>query len=198
MTIDHQKEVSKEVLKSLTLFIDSSAIIAGGAPRNWDHNLLARDVDIYLRTNVNDFRKVLTMLFNDGVDNLEFINLGEETSDAYMEALDFTIKQVISARYKGVTLQFIIINIKTGIERFSSRLIIDSFLVNISKIYTIYNMVTDSLEIRYSSGYMIDKGSNTLTILTYNLNGKQLYTGIQRYLPKIESYFPNSTVIFKD
>jgi len=106
MTVDEQKEIAKEILKKLTINVDSSAIIAGGAPRNWEQNTLARDVDIYFRTHVSNINRLLDLLFNDDTGDFQFINT-PDSIDIYMETLTFDIKKVITGRYKGIDFQFI-------------------------------------------------------------------------------------------
>ena len=197
MTVDEQKEIAKEVLKRLTINVDSSAVIAGGAPRNWEQNILARDVDIYFRTHVSNINRLLDLLFNDDTGDFQFINTPDST-DIYMETLTFDIKRVITGRYKGVDFQFIIVDEKDPHIGQFSRKIIESFLVNISKIYMMYLEGADTLFKINDRGYLADVQNSTLTIETRKLSGVQLYKGVQRYLPKIQSYYPNHTVIFKE
>ena len=197
MTVDEQKEIAKEILKKLTINVDSSAIIAGGAPRNWEQNTLARDVDIYFRTHVSNINRLLDLLFNDGTGGFQFIDTPDST-DVYMETLTFDIKRVITGRYKGVNFQFIIVEEKEPYIGNFSRKIIDSFLVNISKLYVVYGEGIDVLLKIPNREQFMDVQNSTLTIETRKLSGVQLYKGVQHYLPKIQSYYPNHTVIFKE
>lgn len=197
MTVDEQKEIAKEILKKLTINVDSSAIIAGGAPRNWEQNTLARDVDIYFRTHVSNINRLLDLLFNDGTGGFQFIDTPDST-DVYMETLTFDIKRVITGRYKGVNFQFIIVEEKEPYIGNFSRKIIDSFLVNISKLYVVYGEGIDVLLKIPNREQFMDVQNSTLTIEVRKLSGTQLYKGVQRYLPKIQSYYPNHTVIFKE
>lgn len=197
MTVDEQKEIAKEVLKKLTINVDSSAIIAGGAPRNWEQNTLARDVDIYFRTHVSNINRLLDLLFNDGTGGFQFIDTPDST-DVYMETLTFDIKRVITGRYKGVNFQFIIVEEKEPYIGNFSRKIIDSFLVNISKLYVVYGEGIDVLLKIPNREQFMNVQNSTLTIEVRKLSGTKLYKGVQRYLPKIQSYYPNHTVIFKE
>lgn len=197
MTVTEQKDISKEILKKLTINVDSSAIIAGGAPRNWEQNILARDVDIYFRTHVSNINRLLDLLFNDGTGDFQLINT-PDSEDIYMGTLTFDIKRVLTARYKGVDFQFIIVEEKEPYIGTFSRKIVESFLVNISKIYMMYLEGSDTLFYITTLEYRQDIRDNLLTIEVRKLSGTQLYKGVQRYLPKIQSYYPNNTVIFKE
>lgn len=202
MTIDTQKSVSKDVLKILKTFVDDAVFIAGGAPRNWDQNLLARDIDIYLRTNVNDTEKMLEGLFNDGVDNLDFINV-PDSNDIYTESMDYSVEKVVTAIYKGITFQFIFVKMRTdGLNRFRfSYTIISSFSINICKIYAHLGLNIsgpDNLVFVRSPEYFQDIRDRTLTVEAGRTSGKQLLRTMKRYLPKIESYYPEYTVIIKE
>lgn len=199
MTITEQQEIAKEVLKRLSINVDSSAVIAGGAPRNWDQNTLARDVDIYFRSYVSDIKRMLDWMFNDGSGDFQFIDAPDTNiSDVYVESMVFNIRRVISVTYKGVLFQFICVDEKEHDHGCFGRKIINSFLVNISKIYMIYLESPDRLFKITCPAYQRDVQNNTLTVEISGLSGIQFYRGIQNYLPKIQSYYPNHTVIFKE
>jgi len=43
-----QQKLAHNLLMDMKNNFDPSAVIAGGAPRNWDHNILANDIDIFM------------------------------------------------------------------------------------------------------------------------------------------------------
>lgn len=201
MTVDLQKEISKEVISILQKYVDKSVIIAGGAPRNWDEDILARDVDIYFRTHVNDIRDLLKTLLEDreGSNNLVFEDVGN-LLDEYGESLDLSIREIKTARYKGVSFQFIVVELKDPIKqsyRFAQT-VLDSFSINLSKIYSYCFPITNVLVSVKTTEYLQDRGRNTITVEAGRTSGKQLMKTIKRYLPKIESYYPTYTVNFKE
>ena len=140
---------------------------------------------------------MLDLLFNDNTGDFQFINT-PDSEDVYMETLTFDIKKVLTGRYKGVDFQFIIVEEKEPHIRTFSRKIVESFLVNISKIYMMYIEGSDTLFYITTPEYRQDIRDNLLTIEVRKLSGTQLYKGVQHYLPKIQSYYPNHTVIFKE
>lgn len=121
MNIEQQKQTAKKVLSKIKA-LDSRAIIAGGAARDWYFNNLANDIDIfyfheegkYCLDNIRRETAILKSLL--GVSNIDVVgfNSGKKReSDQYPED-DFNnylknpdIVNVFECVIEGVKFQFI-------------------------------------------------------------------------------------------
>lgn len=130
--IQWQQSVAAKVIKPLHCMIDHTAILAGGAPRDWYHGRPARDLDFYISKDA--FRlgyknegdniqrllckvyntKKITKLFNfggyapEGVDELDKVN---------------GVLAIYESVYQGLIVQFIVCeNTFTQLDRFSMSL----------------------------------------------------------------------------
>lgn len=88
--------------------IDPFAIIAGGAPRDWEHGMMARDVDIFLNVPNSWTISVMTRQLNNVCDIRPSAFKGEERMQWYEKNPD--IRAVFDWQHLGVDFQFIIVN----------------------------------------------------------------------------------------
>lgn len=87
--------------------IDPFAIIAGGAPRDWEHGTVARDVDIFLNVPNSWTIGVIARQFNKVCDIRPSAFKGEERMQWYEKNPD--IRAVFDWNYLGVDFQFVIV-----------------------------------------------------------------------------------------
>ena len=87
--------------------IDPFAIIAGGAPRDWEHGIVARDVDIFLNVPNSWTIGVIARQFNKVCDIRPSAFKGEERMQWYEKNPD--IRAVFDWNHFGVDFQFIIV-----------------------------------------------------------------------------------------
>ena len=118
MNIEQQKQTAKKVLSKINA-LDSRAIIAGGAARDWYFNNLANDIDIfyfheegkYCLDNIRRETTILKSLL--GVRNIDVVgfNSGKDASEPqddfnnYLKNPD--IVNVFECIIEGVKFQFI-------------------------------------------------------------------------------------------
>jgi hypothetical protein len=88
--------------------IDPFAIIAGGAPRDWEHGMMARDVDIFLNVPNSWTISVIARQLNNVCDIRPSAFKGEERMQWYEKNPD--IRAVFDWQHLGVDFQFIIVN----------------------------------------------------------------------------------------
>lgn len=88
--------------------IDPFAIIAGGAPRDWEHGIVARDVDIFLNVPNSWTIDVMARQSNNVCDIRPSAFKGEERMQWYEKNPD--IRAVFDWHHLGVDFQFIIVN----------------------------------------------------------------------------------------
>lgn len=87
--------------------IDPFAIIAGGAPRDWEHGIVARDVDIFLNVPNSWTINVMTRQLNNVCGIRPSAFKGEERMQWYEKNPD--IRAVFDWNYLGVDFQFVIV-----------------------------------------------------------------------------------------
>jgi hypothetical protein len=88
--------------------IDPFAIITGGAPRDWEHGMMARDVDIFLNVPNSWTIGVIARQLNNVCGIRPSAFKGEERMQWYEKNPD--IRAVFDWRHFGVDFQFIIVN----------------------------------------------------------------------------------------
>lgn len=87
--------------------IDPFAIIAGGAPRDWEHGIVARDVDIFLNVPDSWTINVIARQLNNTCCIRPSAFKGEERMQWYEKNPD--IRAVFDWNHFGVDFQFIIV-----------------------------------------------------------------------------------------
>lgn len=121
--IKKQKAIGAELLKKLRV-ISCSAILAGGAPRNWYYNRPANDLDFFVEApkatgviQLMESLKVLgvTDMFNMATHKAPGVqkeNQGAPTDHTYDERMS-DIHAVIEGQYEGQTVQVIFTKVPT-------------------------------------------------------------------------------------
>lgn len=137
--VQEQMGIAAEVL-AMVRTIDSTAMIAGGAPRDWYLDKLATDIDIfYYKSGVvdhcvdlRDQLNLLTNIFPDvtmkvlGI-NSDFSNLAQVTAHSNY-TLNPNIRHVFEFMYRGQVIQLI--------AKTSSHLPVESFAYNICQAWS--------------------------------------------------------------
>lgn len=134
-SIKKQQKVASMALDIISV-LDDNAIVAGGAPRNWDHNMVANDIDLYLYAGegrqAGQIHKHLKRLFGTvtpiGLTAMEFDDVtAKEHETCPYDCMD--IKWVFECKFMGETLQLIFMKQPT----FNS--VVDKFDCSICKIW---------------------------------------------------------------
>lgn len=189
MDINTQKEVSFEVLKTLKM-IDDSALVAGGAPRNWEEGKLAKDIDLYLRWNVEGQGRMVQYLHELISPD---IKMESNVDCTYHFGSDqFCMGKLLSFRYKGVLFQLIIIKEIEVLPDFR-KAILDHMDVGINRISwePFYKSEVLGGGFKYTEEYREDFDNKTLTLYSGCMNPEQLAHCLTKHLPKMQSYYPD-------
>lgn len=176
---ENQQYLSSTILKIIRENIDSEAIVAGGAPRNWDHERSANDIDLYFRCNLNTqyaTKNLLLKLFeNTGLD-VEV----KAHKNLSRYALSINIKHIIDLEINGVLFQFIVLADVTG--NFMQK-VVKAFDIGICRIaYTGSNTYR-------SPEYNKDVTNSTITLYTKYLTDAQLRHSINNHVGKLLDYY---------
>ena len=198
-TIGYQKEVANKVLRVLHQYFDRSAILAGGAPRNWDHDLPANDLDIYLRHSLgSNFLRVFETLWNTCYNDIETDVTGttldfskpRKHSEEEYKGANIDIVRIDNLNIGGITVQFMCVNEKPVC--YFEELITNSFDVGICKIS--YNEYRGILK---DSAYISDVVNKTITVFTKGLSDYQLKHCLTKHVPKMQDYYPDHRLTFE-
>ncbi len=104
MDVADQKREATELLSKLRL-VDPFAMIAGGAPRDWYFNSLAKDLDVYMRLpNHNTIGLVSSLAAMVGIKCLFPINKVKESTYAELPNL----KWVFEGEYNGIKVNLMV------------------------------------------------------------------------------------------
>lgn len=104
MTVENQKQVASELLSKLKM-VDPFAMIAGGAPRDWYFNTVAKDLDVYLRLPNHNTIGLLTSLA-EMVGIKDFYPIDKIKESTYAELPN--LKWVFEGRYNGVQVNLMV------------------------------------------------------------------------------------------
>ena len=186
--IEHQKNVAREVLVKVKNLIDSGAIIAGGAPRNWVMGKEANDIDLYLRSYCNTSYRVKRQLEKAlGVESLEYTQ--DYNSGSYAGIGGIEIVKLISFNYRGVLFQMIYCNPAKSYRDFGSE-VVNHMDVGLSRISCDWYSNHDT-NIDKTSEFLKDLESKTLTLYSDCMTASQLEHCLKNHLPKMVRYFPD-------
>ena len=170
MDIEQQKEIAYEILQRLSV-VCKEVCIAGGAPRNWYLDRLARDIDFYLTPK--------SKLDNDSLHAL-LVSVGLYGSNAIREdAYDGkgNITAALEAFVDGMTVQFIALDI--GMDSY-----IQTFPVSISKLY-LSLLSSGQINNIYTPEFLESVKTKTITAREPKTNSEL------EYINKIYNYFPD-------
>ncbi len=172
MTVADQEAYALKLLDTISI-IDPDAIVAGGAPRDWHYNRLAKDLDIFIVGKQFECRTSI-------VERLQKLGFQVEdvtaTSTNYLED-NRGISGVFNLKNTVVPAQIIYCSR-------DPRLMIYDFMVSISKIY----MNTDG-QIYTKEEFRVGDKFNCIFV-----DGK----ADMKYVDKIVAKYPRMKVVFQE
>lgn len=170
MTIEKQKKVADNVLDKLKHF-DPTAIVAGGAPRDWYFGKEASDIDVFFYVRGD----LPTSWISDILEEMGFVthrvNTGEGLPDIYKK--NPHLRAVFDCTVDGVDVQLLLMHKPTFVS------VIPEFPLNICGAWYKYG------EIRTTKGF--DRAVKHKAIVKVNT----LYANEDAYIQKIKSKFPD-------
>ncbi len=182
MNIETQMKVADEVLSKLKFSVDKQAIIAGGAPRNWEYDLLANDIDVYLRSEAGGIKHMLAELLGGDV---------EEDHDAprhYHDMGVIGVHRIINVTIKECKFQFIVVSINEQSYRDDLHgAVIESFDTGVNRIVRQYGITIKSTD------FAKDFNNDLITLHTRSQTDSQIAHAVKHHLPKMFRYFPEHT-----
>lgn len=186
MNIQEQKDISLEVLKVLREFIDNSAVIAGGAPRNWDHDMEANDIDIYLRCRaplgILELLSILLEEVPEKGDKVDVFGYGVNPMHKIDNILNFT--------YKDLKFQIIV-------SEKNPMLVCGTFSFGLCNITAIPNLRGDGLIDNPGADYLRDKRAKVLRLRANHIDKIGL-EHFDAYVDKIVEQFPEYVYVARD
>lgn len=194
MDVQEQKYIAAEVLVKIKKYIDSEAIIAGGAPRNWEYGMLANDVDLYLRSNcINTSSRFMTQLKHclgiDEIKTYQIVDVGD-----YTFGLNLKIVKLVGVVYKGVNVQFIVMDPNGSYTNYKKQ-IVDHMDIGLNRIYCDWYRMQDVYLVNKTKEYSKDFENNTLTLYTDCMTPSQLKHCMEYHLPKMQKYYPDYKLV---
>lgn len=197
MDIKTQKIVSNEVLTALRM-IDSDAIIAGGAPRNWKEDKLANDIDCYLRwkhprTIAQMGTAIEKLLGNEITISRVIIATG------YSWGGDtFSITKLFDFDYKGVRFQLIIVQENTT-RKFSESILshmdMGLNMIGWNGLTPHPFLLVDNFIL--TNSHNEDYVNKTLTLFPEIMSEAQLKHCMSYHLPEMIKYYPEYKLVLK-
>jgi len=194
--IEEQKRIATEILKTLHWEGHTDAIIAGGAPRNWQFGIEARDLDVYFTKTISNSR--IDYLFKDkiDIDTGACIQLGKP---GYLDEPYYggnnTIKKVKETCIEGMKVQFITSNPSRVFENIQpsnykdinfAYVLFKTFDIGICKI----GFRKEGNYI-FSSDFNVDKENKKLTIKINELKLINDLKNLPKRIEKLKKYFPD-------
>jgi hypothetical protein len=189
MNVYEQQEVVAEVLTKIKALIDSEAIVAGGAPRNWKQGELANDIDLYLRSNCintsNRFQYQIKQCL--GIDKLETYQ--DVDVSQYTFGINLKIVKLLGVKYKGVDFQFIVMDPNVNYDNFKMQ-IVNHMDIGLNRCWCDWYCKQDLGDIRTTKEFEKDFANKELTLYTYCMTASQLEHCMKVHLPKMQKYYP--------
>lgn len=211
-----QQNLALTILKLVQGNVDSEALIAGGAPRNWVYQKQAKDLDLYFRTHMRPsaVRSLLTRLLKDNfkeVSKVKTKNLEQYNFGSYLDIIN-----LYNFKVDGVDVQFIRVqenrtkpslldkidyqgtskNQRTILYSFQEEVLlnIDVGLCRIGLTETDHDL--DKLRLMsFGNMFQKDYEENLLTLYMRGISNTQLRRSLAVHVPKLQSYYPNRTFI---
>jgi len=176
--IENQKKVAVDILYMLAKNNHPEAVVAGGAPRNWEFGKPANDIDIYL------CRPLLETELSNliGVDSYK--TLGKKYDGYGLKE----ISRVLETSFGGTKVQFISIDRKYKNSKNFAHHVFRTFDFGICKIGWTPEGFIKSKEFEY------DKENKTLTINMSNILEFSDPMSLPKRVKKMKKYFPNFSV----
>lgn len=182
----HQKKVAIKIIKDLKQKWPH-VLLAGGAPRDWQHNKTAKDLDFFiLQTSfkdfyVNDLEEIL----------LQKISTSRINNNPY-ENLNGMIKAVYNAEIYDIKCQFIIISCKEKVSspRQFVDLLTNSFDIGLCMIFFDENYV-------YKTKYFLhDYKNKELSIYIKNFQNFTQFLHHIKHMNRISHKYPEYSLKF--
>ncbi|MFZ2992600.1 MAG: hypothetical protein WA061_02685 [Microgenomates group bacterium] len=174
MNIEKQKLVADSVLKKIET-VDPTAIIAGGAPRDWHFGNLASDIDVFFCFNREDLQPYyITDLLENGLGfkNVGRIQVDHFTDENGRDKKNENVLHVYNYLEKDVKIQFIVTKNPTwGL--------LETFPLNISRAWYKRGQIELTRE------FMWTEKHNAIVKMS------DLYMNGDKYVEKIRNKFPN-------
>jgi len=166
--IEQQKKVADKVLDKLR-FTDPTAIVAGGAPRDWCMNKPAKDIDVFMYTPSHwghtGTKELLSELFGVEVKSMERSDHTENYSQNPL------IERVFDSMIDGEQVQFVCLNK-------SSFGVVDTFGFNVCKAWYKNNQLFTTKD--------FDHGVENQVLIETG----ELYLNSRLYRERIQNKFP--------
>jgi hypothetical protein len=189
MIVQEQQEVVAEVLTKIKAFIDSEAIVAGGAPRNWKQGKLANDIDLYLRSNcINTFSRLRYQIKHClGIEKLETYQ--DVDVSQYTFGINLKIVKLLGVKYKGVDFQFIVMDPNVNYDNFKMQ-IVKHMDIGLNRCWCDWYCTQDLGDIKTTKEFEKDFDNKELTLYTSCMTTSQLEHCMKVHLPKMQKYYP--------
>lgn len=191
-TVEGQQLFCKDLLGEVHSFIDEDALVAGGAPRNWEEGKLANDFDLYLRSFASA-SNVLAKVFGERL-------LQQKTLPTSQYENELGITAIITATLDKYPkpIQFIFVKPDQESPRGFSDAVLEHMDIGLNQI-GFYGHQDLSSEPIYTEteAYRNDRKEKTLTIYRSNQSASQLRHTLKEHLPKMVGYYPSYEVILK-
>jgi len=195
--IKHQVEVTGRLLNGLRKEFGTGVCALGGAPRNWEKGLSARDVDIFLpyRGDQNEedpyyskrLDSVLTKIFGEGVSNI-YTHIDSQ----YAAIFETDLVVVYQFTADGQEFQVILIQ-EPDDTNFITHLY-NNTDIGLNEIIWRGLIHLGKPSFECSPNHLQDKKNKTLTIKNIQLNQQKITQLIFNHLPKMQSYYPDFEV----
>lgn len=192
-SIKKQKALAEELL-AFSIIMDPQAFIAGGAPRNWELNMEANDIDIFLRSpnNANESHLIhvleafgITEVFNKTTHSSRGVRRTSNCNE-HKHQQDQKIYVVLEGNYQGQVVQFIFLRPETVMGLQYTR---DHFDTSINMVVMNLNLQG---ELRTYSNVPYKNSMKSGVIFVYE-NGSAY--GNPDHLERIHSYFPEAPLV---
>lgn len=166
MDITSQKAVAKSFLEILGS-VDKTVTLSGGAPRNWERNLPANDLDFYVSVSPEEVASVL----GEGFKNFITI-IGLEFNEIY--DLNPFLKSVLTnENYNGCKIQIMFV------QNISPENVTKNFPVSCSQIW-----YDKDFNLHKTKLYEVTEEDKVVVQVGH------LYAARGKYIEKIRSYYP--------
>lgn len=180
-TIIEQQSHAQKVLTNFRAHIKTQVFVCGGAPRNWDNDKLANDIDVYFYVRGNNLGARSRIAAALGLDVDDLVQLGSDKPYYGQEG----IRYVFQVELAGLTYQFIVTD--KPIEDYVDTHVLRNFNCDFCKIA--WNPLTDTYV--KTSEYKTDKEFKRLTYRMYDLDPHNAKLSWQRHVPKMVKQFPD-------
>lgn len=196
-SIRTQQLHAQKVLRPLKKCIDGPVYICGGAPRNWDHDKMANDIDVYFYlsgSKASFMKKQIASYLQ--IPESSLIKLGANCDDAYYGLNG--IKFVFQSKIAGQLYQFIVMETPMESDVLDStdtddvdHWVLKNFNCDLCRIA--YNPFSE--EYHKTTEYKTDKEFKRLTYRMYLLEEANARGSLERHVPKLMKQFPEHTVV---